>query len=92
MQVSRLDYFIRRWFNINFTDLDGTPLAGLERPVGVRGLELDPFIGAPSFFPDMLLCRLEVGVLPVVLMVLRGIRLGVVESSVISSNINFILA
>lgn len=64
------------------TNLPDTPLAGLTRPVGVLGRELDPFTGVPSFFPDMLLCLLEVGVVPVVLVaVLRGMRLRFVESS-----------
>lgn len=64
------------------TNLDGTPLAGLTRPVGVLGRELEPFTGVPSLFPDTLLCLLEVGVFPVVLtVVLRGMRLRFVESS-----------
>lgn len=63
------------------TNLEGTPLAGLINPVGVRGLELDPFIGVVSFLPDTLLCLLDVGVLPEPMMVLRGMRLGVHESS-----------
>lgn len=62
--------------------LDGTPLAGLTSPVGVRGRELDPFTGVPSRFPETLLCLLDVGVFPVVLTaVLRGIRLTFVDSS-----------
>lgn len=61
--------------------LEGTPLAGLINPVGVRGRELEPFIGV-SFLPDTLLCLLDVGVLPEPPMtVLRGMRLGVHESS-----------
>lgn len=64
------------------TNLDGTPLAGLIKPVGVRGRELEPFIGVVSFLPDILLCLLDVGVLPEpVTTVLRGMRLGVHESS-----------
>lgn len=67
--------------------LAGTPLAGLTRPVGVRGRELEPFTGVPSLFPETLLCLLEVGVFPVVLTaVLRGIRLRLLESSVLSSD------
>lgn len=59
--------------------LAGTPLAGLTRPVGVRGRELEPF--TDKRFPDTLLCLLEVGVFPVVLTaVLRGMRLTFVES------------
>ena len=64
------------------TNLVGTPLAGLASPVGVRGRELEPFVGAANRLPEMLLCRLDVGVLPVVPTVLRGIRLGVPDSSV----------
>lgn len=66
--------------------LADTPLAGLTSPVGVLGRELDPFEGVPSLFPDTLLCLLEVGVFPVVLLtvVLRGMRLRFVESSVLS--------
>lgn len=60
--------------------LEGTPLAGLINPVGVRGRELEPFTGVVSFLPDILLCLLDVGVLPP-RMVLRGMRLGVHESS-----------
>ena len=63
-------------------NLEGTPLAGLINPVGVRGRELEPFTGVVSFLPDMLLCLLDVGVLlepPTT--VLRGMRLGVHESS-----------
>lgn len=63
------------------TNLEVDPLAGLTRPVGVRGRELEPFIGVPNFFPEMLLCRLDVGVLPVVPTVRLGMRLGVAESS-----------
>lgn len=59
----------------------GTPLAGLTSPVGVRGRELEPFTGAANRLPETLLWRLDVGVLPVVPTVLRGIRLGVPESS-----------
>lgn len=66
--------------------LEVDPLAGLTRPVGVRGRELEPFIGVPNFFPEMLLCRLDVGVLPVVPTVRLGMRLGVAESSVLSSD------
>ena len=66
-------------------NLAGTPLAGLTRPVGVRGRELEPF--TDKRFPDTLLCLLEVGVLPVVLTaVLRGMRLTFVESSVLSND------
>lgn len=62
--------------------LEGTPLAGLINPVGVRGRELEPFIGVVSFLPDMLLCLLDVGVLPEPpTTVLRGMRLGVESSS-----------
>lgn len=68
-------------------NLDGTPLAGLTSPVGVRGRELDPFTGVPSRFPETLLCLLDVGVFPVVLTaVLRGIRLTFVDSSVLSND------
>jgi len=66
---------------LRITNLEGTPLAGLINPVGVRGLELDPFIGVVSFLPDTLLCLLDVGVLPEPMIVLRGMRLGVHESS-----------
>jgi hypothetical protein len=62
-------------------NLEGTPLAGLINPVGVRGRELEPFTGVASLLPDMLLCLLDVGVLPEPMMVLRGIRLGVESSS-----------
>lgn len=69
------------------TNLEGTPLAGLINPVGVRGRELEPFIGVVSFLPDTLLCLLDVGVLPEPpTMVLRGMRLGVHESSEIRYN------
>lgn len=52
------------------------------RPVGVRGRDVDePFIGAANFLPEILLWRLDVGVLPVVPTVLRGMRLGVPDSS-----------
>lgn len=72
------------------TNLEGTPLAGLINPVGVRGRELEPFIGVVSFLPDTLLCLLDVGVLPEPpTMVLRGIRLGVHESSAMRSDIIF---
>lgn len=69
------------------TNLEDTPLAGLISPVGVRGRELEPFIGVVSFLrPDMLLCLLDVGVLPEPpTTVLRGMRLGVHESSVTRS-------
>lgn len=63
------------------------PLAGLTRPVGVRGLELAPLTGVPNRLPEMLLCLLDVGVLPVVpTAVLRGMRLGVPASSVLSND------
>lgn len=62
------------------TNLAGTPLAGLTKPVGVRGRELEPF--TDKRFPETLLCLLDEGVFPVVLIaVLRGIRLTLVESS-----------
>lgn len=62
--------------------LVGAPPAGLIRPVGVRGRDVDePLTGVPIFRPETLLCRLDVGVLPVVPTVLRGIRLGVPDSS-----------
>lgn len=73
------------------TNLEGTPLAGLINPVGVRGRELEPFTGVASFLPDTLLCLLDVGVLPEPITVLRGMRLGVLESSATWSNqINFL--
>lgn len=68
------------------TNLEGTPLAGLINPVGVRGRELEPFIGVASFLPDILLCLLDVGVLPEPIAALRGMRLGVQESSTIKSD------
>lgn len=55
-------------------------------PVGVRERDADPLTGAPSFRPEMLLWRLDVGVFPVVPTVLRGMRLGVPHSSVLSSD------
>lgn len=71
-----------RLLKLRLRYLDGTPLAGLTSPVGVRGRELDPFTGVPSRFPETLLCLLDVGVFPVVLTaVLRGIRLTFVDSS-----------
>lgn len=49
----------------------------------MRGRELDPFTGVVSFLPDILLCLLDVGVvLDPPITVLRGMRLGVHESSV----------
>lgn len=89
MRVSSMIYFIWSCFETgsNFghglqaTYLEGTPLAGLINPVGVRGRELEPFTGVASFLPDMLLCLLDVGVLPEPVRVLRGMRLGVHESS-----------
>lgn len=66
-------------------NLAGTPLAGLTKPVGVRGRELEPF--TDKRFPETLLCLLDEGVFPVVLIaVLRGIRLKLVESSVLSND------
>lgn len=68
---------------LSTTNLEGTPLAGLINPVGVRGRELEPFIGVVSFLPETLLCLLDVGVLPEPpMIVLRGMRLGVHESSI----------
>lgn len=80
-------YLYQRYFNVkrrvsSTTNLEGTPLAGLINPVGVRGRELEPFIGVVNFLPDTLLCLLDVGVLPEPpMIVLRGMRLGVHESS-----------
>lgn len=63
------------------------PLAGLTKPVGVRGLELAPLTGVPNRLPEMLLCLLDVGVVAVVpKAVLRGMRLGVPASSVLSND------
>lgn len=57
--------------------------------MGVRGRELEPFTGVPSLLPETLLCLLDVGVFPVVLtVVLRGIRLRLVESSENNQRVN----
>jgi hypothetical protein len=63
------------------TNLEGVPLAGLPKPVGVRGREVEPLtVETASLLLDTLFRRLDTGVFPLVLL---GMRLAVLVSSAI---------